>query len=258
MTETRVPAVRTSSDHRGFSEFETIFGCQKQLFIPFLGPAPLHYRSEQALKSLISGNQHGQSAGTPVSIARKGRSMGLSDILVLSVGFTGLLVVKTLATHRDRSKFTFALAGRSKSKLNDVVSRAPLIGIKTFQINIADQKNLAQLVSGFRVVINCTSQYWKHGEKVMRSFRPAGDWMLQTIRTRMSQPASQDFSDEKSEMSFIAPMILWQGNCRAIRQEKEMIRRDALGRIKTARLFEKHQIFPKFNSKKTTPGYRII
>ncbi|KAJ7589715.1 hypothetical protein C8J56DRAFT_1049364 [Mycena floridula] len=92
-----------------------------------------------------------------------------ADILVLSVGFTGLLVAKALAIHRDRSKFTFALAGRgSKKKLDDIVSREPLIEIKTFEIDIADQKSLAQLVSRFRVVISCTSQYWKHGEKVVR------------------------------------------------------------------------------------------
>lgn len=91
------------------------------------------------------------------------------DILVLSVGYTGLLVSKALASHRNRSKFTFALAGRSISKLQRITSDPGLIDIPTFQVDIGDEVALRSLISQFKVVINCTSRYYQLSLPVVRA-----------------------------------------------------------------------------------------
>jgi glutamyl-tRNA reductase len=91
-----------------------------------------------------------------------------TDILVLNVGFTGVLVAEALAHHRDRSKFTFAIAGRSQQKLEALASSPSLNGVKTFCVDISNSNELQALVSKFKVVINCTSQYWELGIPVVR------------------------------------------------------------------------------------------
>ncbi|KAJ7163972.1 Saccharopine dehydrogenase-domain-containing protein [Mycena crocata] len=104
--------------------------------------------------------------------------MTTADILVLGVGFTGLLVAETLATHRERSAFTFAIAGRSQNKLDTIVSRSPLHGIDAFCVDISNPSELDHLVRRFRVVINCTSKYWKLGIPVVRACVSAGTHYL--------------------------------------------------------------------------------
>ncbi|KAJ7180921.1 hypothetical protein C8R46DRAFT_595372 [Mycena filopes] len=101
-----------------------------------------------------------------------------TDILVLSVGFTGLLVAEALAKHRDRSKFTFAIAGRSQEKLEEVVSRPIFHGIKTYRVDLTNSNDLDDLVAQFKVVINCTSRYWELGIPVVRACVLAGTHYL--------------------------------------------------------------------------------
>ncbi|KAF7340782.1 Saccharopine dehydrogenase [Mycena sanguinolenta] len=101
-----------------------------------------------------------------------------TDILVLGVGFTGLLVTEALAKHRDRSKFTFAIAGRSQRKLDGIVGRPLLRGIKAYCVDVAKSDELRRLVTGFRVVINCTSQYWKLAIPVVSACIVAGTHYL--------------------------------------------------------------------------------
>ncbi|KAJ6460130.1 Saccharopine dehydrogenase-domain-containing protein [Mycena vitilis] len=101
-----------------------------------------------------------------------------TDILVLSVGFTGILVAEALARHRDRSKFSFAVAGRSQQKLDAVVARPLLQGIETYRVDISNEDELNHLVSGFKVVINCTSRYWDLGIPVVRACASAGTHYL--------------------------------------------------------------------------------
>ncbi|KAJ6460137.1 Saccharopine dehydrogenase-domain-containing protein [Mycena vitilis] len=101
-----------------------------------------------------------------------------ADILVLSVGFTGVLVAEALAKHRDRDNFTFAIAGRSQQKLNAVAARPLLQGITTHRVDISNAAELNQLVAGFKVVINCTSRYWELGIPVVRACASAGTHYL--------------------------------------------------------------------------------
>ncbi|KAF8185581.1 Saccharopine dehydrogenase-domain-containing protein, partial [Mycena galopus ATCC 62051] len=101
-----------------------------------------------------------------------------ADVLVLSVGFTGVLVAEALAKHRERSKFTFAIAGRSQQKLDVVASRPLLSGIKTHCVDITNSDQLNNLVARFKVVINCTSRYWELGIPVVQACASAGTHYL--------------------------------------------------------------------------------
>ncbi|KAJ6522252.1 hypothetical protein B0H19DRAFT_1277428 [Mycena capillaripes] len=101
-----------------------------------------------------------------------------ADILVLSVGFTGVLVAEALAKHRERSKFTFAIAGRSQQKLDMVASRPLLNGIKTHCVDITNSDQLNNLVARFKAVINCTSRYWDLGIPVVQACASAGTHYL--------------------------------------------------------------------------------
>ncbi|KAJ6478537.1 NAD(P)-binding protein [Mycena vitilis] len=100
------------------------------------------------------------------------------DILVLGVGFTGLLVAETLAKHRERSEFTFAIGGRSQKRLDDIASRPLLNGIRTHRVDVTNPAELEPLVAQFRVVINCVGQYWQLGIPIVRACVSAGTHYL--------------------------------------------------------------------------------
>lgn len=93
------------------------------------------------------------------------------DILVIGVGFTGVLVAKVLAAHRDRDKFSFALGGRSQAKLDHVLSaEESLKDIPRILLNLENFQSLEYVIGQSRAVINCTSHYWKTGESIVRCY----------------------------------------------------------------------------------------
>lgn len=94
-----------------------------------------------------------------------------TDILVLgATGFTGRLVAKQLNEHRDRSKFTFSLAARSKSKLDALVKEFDLSAqIPLIYVDVTKENEVEEAVKTAKVVINTVGPYWRWGTPVVRA-----------------------------------------------------------------------------------------
>ncbi|OSX61816.1 hypothetical protein POSPLADRAFT_1047071 [Postia placenta MAD-698-R-SB12] len=95
----------------------------------------------------------------------------MPDILVLgATGFTGRLVTRYLASHPARSSFTFAIAARSKSKLDELKRNLQLDdAIRVLQVDVTQPTQVEDAVKSARVVINTVGPFWKWGDPVVRA-----------------------------------------------------------------------------------------
>ncbi|EIN06379.1 hypothetical protein PUNSTDRAFT_136243 [Punctularia strigosozonata HHB-11173 SS5] len=93
------------------------------------------------------------------------------DILVLgATGFTGKLVVQYLATHRDRTSFTFALGARSQERLQRIKNELGLgEDIQLVSVDVTNLEDVQNAVSGCRVVINTVGPFYKWGRPVVQA-----------------------------------------------------------------------------------------
>ncbi|KIJ51266.1 hypothetical protein M422DRAFT_223745 [Sphaerobolus stellatus SS14] len=94
-----------------------------------------------------------------------------TDLLVLgATGFTGKLVTRQLNEHRDRSKFTFSVAARSKSKLDALVKELDLSAqIPVLYVDVTKQNEVEAAVKTAKVVINAVGPYWIWGSLVVQA-----------------------------------------------------------------------------------------
>ncbi|EGO00593.1 hypothetical protein SERLA73DRAFT_178436 [Serpula lacrymans var. lacrymans S7.3] len=93
------------------------------------------------------------------------------DIIVLgATGYTGRLITRYLYAHPERSSFSFGIAARSRSKLNDLVSDLSLDStVQLFILDIANPEQIDAAVQKTKVVINAVGPYWRWGTPVVRS-----------------------------------------------------------------------------------------
>ena len=90
-------------------------------------------------------------------------------------GFTGKYVAEYLHSHPQRSgpnPFTFAIAGRSKKKLEDVKKELKLshqVGLLV--VDVGDYASVEAAVTQTRVVVNTVGPFWKHADNVVRCVR---------------------------------------------------------------------------------------
>ncbi|KAL0574907.1 hypothetical protein V5O48_007051 [Marasmius crinis-equi] len=96
-----------------------------------------------------------------------------SDILVLgATGLTGRQATKFLAAHPDRTskKFTLAIAGRSKKKLDALVSDLGLPqDIRVITLDVTNEHEVNEAVKLTRVVLNTVGPYYRWGTPVVRA-----------------------------------------------------------------------------------------
>ncbi|OJA20837.1 hypothetical protein AZE42_02498 [Rhizopogon vesiculosus] len=98
--------------------------------------------------------------------------MVMVDILILgATGYTGRLIAQYLAAHPQRSSFTFGLAARSQSRLENVVRglNLPEGDIPTFIVDITKPSDVDAVVQHAKVVINTVGPYWRWGTSVVRA-----------------------------------------------------------------------------------------
>lgn len=98
------------------------------------------------------------------------------DVIVFgATGFTGRLVAEYLAAKYSNGELAWAMAGRSRSKLEEVrlLTGAPA-GIALLTADAGDPSALAALVARTRVVITTVGPYQLHGEPLVRACAAAG------------------------------------------------------------------------------------
>ena len=94
---------------------------------------------------------------------------------VIVSGFTGKYIAEYLNSHPERLgsiPFTFAIAGRSQKKLEEVKRELKLgheVGVLV--VNVGDYASVEAAVTKTKVVINTVGPYWKCGDHVVRCVR---------------------------------------------------------------------------------------
>ena len=90
-------------------------------------------------------------------------------------GFTGKYIAEYLNLHPQRSSptpFTFAIAGRSQKKLEELKRELKLgheVGLLV--IDIGDYASVEAAVNQTKVVINAVGPFWKYADNVVRCVR---------------------------------------------------------------------------------------
>ncbi|MFH7322048.1 trans-acting enoyl reductase family protein [Aeromicrobium sp. HA] len=93
-----------------------------------------------------------------------------------ATGFTGGLTADYLAVHLPADA-TWAIAGRSRAKLEQVAERIAATGRTAPEIVVADLANessMAAMAEGTRVLISTVGPYLEHGEPAVRAAAEAG------------------------------------------------------------------------------------
>ena len=98
------------------------------------------------------------------------------DLVIFGAsGFTGQFVVDHVATLSEEEKLTWAVAGRTKSKLLTVLSEASirtgkrLSEIPTIIADTSSQISLEEMAKQAKVVLNCVGPYRFFGEPVVKA-----------------------------------------------------------------------------------------
>ena len=92
--------------------------------------------------------------------------------VTIILGFTGKYIAEYLNSHPERSgptPFTFAIAGRSQKKLEELKRELKLdheVGV--FVIDIGDYASVEAVVTQTKVVINTIGPFWRYGDHVVR------------------------------------------------------------------------------------------
>ncbi len=99
------------------------------------------------------------------------------DITVFgATGFTGGLTADYLAVHLPAGA-TWAIAGRTRAKLEQVAARIAATGRTAPEIvvaDLADADSMAQMAAGTRVLVSTVGPYLEHGEPAVKAAAEAG------------------------------------------------------------------------------------
>ena len=86
----------------------------------------------------------------------------------MDTGFTGRLITRYLHAHREGDSFSFAIAGRSKSKLVDLAATLELPpSVPIFVVDVTRPDEVDGAVQKAKVVINTVGPYIKWGKPVV-------------------------------------------------------------------------------------------
>ena len=107
--------------------------------------------------------------------------MSKFDIVIFgATGYTGQFVVRELAKQARNEHVSWAVAGRSKEKLSQVLNtisseeKIDLTNVECIIVNTDDTESIRRMCERARVVLNCVGPYRFHGEKVVKECVAAG------------------------------------------------------------------------------------
>lgn len=92
--------------------------------------------------------------------------------VTIASGFTGKYIAEYLNSHPEHSgpaPFTFAIAGRSQKKLEELKRELELgdeVGLLV--VNVRDYASVEAAVIQTKAVINVVGPYWEHADNVVR------------------------------------------------------------------------------------------
>ncbi|KAG8729963.1 hypothetical protein FRC10_003267 [Ceratobasidium sp. 414] len=88
-------------------------------------------------------------------------------LIVGATGYTGHLVVEYLSTHKLASSLRIALAGRTLSKVKELIYDHD--SFQPVYVDLNDEKSVLAAVERTQVVINLAGPYWPRGSAVVRA-----------------------------------------------------------------------------------------
>lgn len=98
------------------------------------------------------------------------------DIVIFGAsGFTGRLLVKEMAKQSKMNQLRWAVAGRSHTKLKNVLQNTSMTyglnlqDITTIEADVADSEALKRMCHRARLVVNCVGPYRFYGEQVVKA-----------------------------------------------------------------------------------------
>lgn len=96
------------------------------------------------------------------------------DVVLLgATGFTGVLTAEYLATHAP-AELRWALAGRNRSKLEEVRDRIGASDLELLHADITERDSMTAVAQAAKVVINTVGPYIHYGEPVVEACAQAG------------------------------------------------------------------------------------
>ncbi len=88
-------------------------------------------------------------------------------------GYTGSLITRYLHAHRERKagKFTYAIAGRNKTKLAELARAIrsdddDSLGI--YEVDVTNFDDVEKIVQQAKVIVNAVGPYWRWGKPVVK------------------------------------------------------------------------------------------
>ncbi|KAG8735274.1 hypothetical protein FRC10_010804 [Ceratobasidium sp. 414] len=87
-------------------------------------------------------------------------------LIIGATGYTGHLVVEYLSTHKLASSLRIALAGRTLSKVKELIYDHD--SFQPVYVDLDDEKSVLTAVERTQVVINLAGPYWPRGSVVVR------------------------------------------------------------------------------------------
>ncbi|KAF7289302.1 Sacchrp-dh-NADP domain-containing protein [Mycena indigotica] len=119
-----------------------------------------------------TGLPRGQDDALYSSLAYPSSSMSSKPVVLLlgATGFTGKLVTRQLAFHRDRDAFALVLGGRSEARLNSLVKELGLdSSIRLQVVDVKNREQLGKVIPAATVVLNTVGPFWLYGSPVVET-----------------------------------------------------------------------------------------
>ena len=92
------------------------------------------------------------------------------DIIVFgATGFTGKLICEYLSKHEEVKNIKWAIAGRNKYKLEQVVVEFNLENIEVLEVDSFDDKAIDSMCSKTKLVLTTVGPYNLYGEYLIKS-----------------------------------------------------------------------------------------